>query len=191
MTTPNETPTPRTDIEECLHSNEDCAYDNGNANFVPASFARILERELVEANAKLAADSLLVENTQLKTDLEEFQALFDLQYARCKEADKLWRKATKNPGVVPDLGVLLTWLMAERDELVKTRDAQLEQATQWRTVATLLAYSIRTALEHPTWNLEVTCSGAANLAAFDKLKGEVKCTGAISAYNLTNLQKEK
>ena len=51
MTAPNETPTPtpRTDAEECLHSNEDCAYDNGNMNYVPVTFARTLERELAEA----------------------------------------------------------------------------------------------------------------------------------------------
>lgn len=50
----------------------------------------------------------------LIAEVDELQALFDLQWTRMGEATELWRAA--NPGnelVMPDLGNLLTWLMAQ------------------------------------------------------------------------------
>ena len=46
-------------------------------------------------------------------DREQLQAVFDLQQTRMGEATKLWQQATGEHDTLPDLGVLLDWLMGE------------------------------------------------------------------------------
>lgn len=57
---------------------------------------------------------LEAERDRLKERNAELEDLFDLQHSRSIEADDLWRQA--HPGndlVMPNLGELLAWLMAE------------------------------------------------------------------------------
>jgi len=64
----------------------------------------------------------------LKAALDERDALFDLQWRRSREADKLWQAAHPDRADVwPDLGELLGWLMSRMvtDEL---REAAKEAA---------------------------------------------------------------
>jgi len=42
---------------------------------------------------------------------QELQSIFDLGHTRTVEADKAWQKEHSRPGVMPDLGVLVEWLM--------------------------------------------------------------------------------
>jgi hypothetical protein len=52
-----------------------------------------------------------------RQDLAEMNALFELQWTRSREADARWRAEdpVARELVQPDLGVLLTWLMADAD----------------------------------------------------------------------------
>ena len=43
----------------------------------------------------------------------EMQALFEMQWKRSREADKMWQKATGKHDTIPDLGELLKWLMTQ------------------------------------------------------------------------------
>lgn len=52
---------------------------------------------------------------ELRIENKELNGLFDLQHKRSVEADKLWQEAHNKPGVIPDLGKLIEWLMAERN----------------------------------------------------------------------------
>jgi len=47
----------------------------------------------------------------LISELEQLNALFDLQHTRTQKAEHLWRIATGNHNIVPDLGVLIDWLI--------------------------------------------------------------------------------
>ena len=53
---------------------------------------------------------------ELQADLTEYRELFELQERRMKKAIALWQKATGRHDVLPDLGALLEWLMAERSK---------------------------------------------------------------------------
>lgn len=48
--------------------------------------------------------------------LIEYDQLFELQQKRIKQADKMWQRATGRD-VWPDLGELLTWLLARIETL--------------------------------------------------------------------------
>jgi hypothetical protein len=68
---------------------------------------RVLATELLR---KLQAARL--ESSEARKGRDEIQQIFDMQWKRSKEADAMWREA--HPGnelVIPDLGVLLAWLM--------------------------------------------------------------------------------
>lgn len=51
----------------------------------------------------------------LLTEVLDLRALFDLQWKRSREADELWRQEdpVARANVHPDLGVVLSWLMAQ------------------------------------------------------------------------------
>lgn len=54
-------------------------------------------------------------------DNETLEQLFDLGHTRTVEADKLWQAAhPERPGVFPDQGELIAWLMERYDELKGT-----------------------------------------------------------------------
>jgi chromosome condensin MukBEF ATPase and DNA-binding subunit MukB len=57
------------------------------------------------------------EINNLKAELADYRALFDLQFTRMQEASALWRAETPEEryNVMPDLGELLTWLMKRCD----------------------------------------------------------------------------
>lgn len=44
---------------------------------------------------------------------DELQAIFDMQHKRTTKADKAWQKSHNKPGILPDLGTLIEWLMKE------------------------------------------------------------------------------
>jgi len=68
---------------------------------------------LVAVNKK-ELDTLRAERDELKEDIKGLQLVFDLGRLRTKEASAHWRAAKGKPSTVwPDLGDLLTWLMAE------------------------------------------------------------------------------
>ena len=48
-----------------------------------------------------------------RAENKELNHVFDFQLERMDEADKLWQEATGKHETIPDLGVLLEWLMAE------------------------------------------------------------------------------
>ncbi len=63
-------------------------------------------------------DELRSQNSELQRFNREFNDLFTLQNKKIAEATNLWRVASGKTDVLPDLGVLLTWLI---DELVKPK----------------------------------------------------------------------
>ena len=71
----------------------------------------------------LCGDCAWVEN-------KELNALFDLQHSRSQKAESMWRKATNNPNTIPDLGVLLEWLMAEVRDWKRYEQANVD--TQYK-----------------------------------------------------------
>lgn len=58
---------------------------------------------------------------QLTIDNEEYTLLFNLQHTRTREADNLWQEATGNRDMLPDLGVLIQWLL----DRIKALESQL------------------------------------------------------------------
>lgn len=58
----------------------------------------------------------------LADEVNELRRLFEMQHRRTDEAVKLWRDAHPDRDVFPDLGELLSWLLAERDRLRKRDD---------------------------------------------------------------------
>lgn len=68
----------------------------------------------VPSHVSSALGAAMIDRRHLLAEVDELQALFDLQWTRMGEATELWRAA--HPGkelVMPDLGDLLTWLMAQ------------------------------------------------------------------------------
>jgi len=69
---------------------------------------------LTEARAQRDQQIQLLKDATVEID--DMNSLFDLQWKRTQEATELWRAA--HPGndlVLPDLGVLITWLMERAD----------------------------------------------------------------------------
>jgi hypothetical protein len=68
-----------------------------------------------EQNLRMAQKMLeqQEEINQLKLELADYKALFDLQFTRMQEASALWRAEVpeERHNIMPDLGELLTWLM--------------------------------------------------------------------------------
>lgn len=50
---------------------------------------------------------------ELEQENRELNQLFELQHTRVARADKLWQKAHNKPNVLPDLGVLVEWLLSQ------------------------------------------------------------------------------
>ena len=69
---------------------------------------------------KLTKDKL--EIVALRTELQEFSDLFDLQRKRMTEATSVWQKATGND-CNPDLGELLEWLCRSHKMMVELYEA--------------------------------------------------------------------
>lgn len=68
------------------------------------------DRELLEdCDARLPIKEVLA----LLLETESYVSLFDLQWRRMNEATAMWRKATGQHNVSPDLGKLLEWLMEQ------------------------------------------------------------------------------
>lgn len=72
-------------------------------------------KDLIEARAALAV---------ARTELDEMQALHDIQWRRMREATTRWQKAHPEIKDVeltwPDLGEMLFWLLEEPDRAVKS-----------------------------------------------------------------------
>jgi hypothetical protein len=60
---------------------------------------------------------MLDEITELRMELAEHDARFELCHKRTLEADKLWQQAHNQPNVWPDLGELIEWLMKRADDM--------------------------------------------------------------------------
>ncbi len=60
-----------------------------------------------------ALQQVELELEECKAENKELQAVFDLQETRTKKAEKMWQQATGKHSTLPDLGVLLDWLMGE------------------------------------------------------------------------------
>ena len=58
-------------------------------------------------------DWLISELEACREENQLLNTLFDMQQTRMKKATKLWQQATGKKDTLPDLGVLLEWLMAE------------------------------------------------------------------------------
>jgi len=61
----------------------------------------------------------MVDHEQLQGRIEELEAVFAMQQTRLDKATKLWQDATGKHDTLPDLGVLLDWLMDGRAKLVE------------------------------------------------------------------------
>ena len=62
---------------------------------------------------------LISELDQSRAENKEIWAVFDLQATRTKKAETMWQQATGKHSTLPDLGVLLDWLMGEIKRLNK------------------------------------------------------------------------
>ena len=62
------------------------------------------------------AEKYKIELEKSKAENAELQAVFDLQATRTKKAEKMWKEATGKHSTLPDLGVLLDWLMGEIED---------------------------------------------------------------------------
>ncbi len=69
--------------------------------------------------AEIAGKGLRDLNREVLAENKELQAVFDLQETRTKRAEKMWQQATGKHDTLPDLGVLLDWLMGEIKRLNK------------------------------------------------------------------------
>jgi len=56
---------------------------------------------------------LISELEECRAENKELWAVFNLQATRTKKAEHLWQQATGKHDTLPDLGVLLDWLMGE------------------------------------------------------------------------------
>ena len=71
------------------------------------------------------------EAERLQAELAEKQSLFDAQWPRMQHAIAVWHES--NPGnhhVIPDLGVLLEWLIDERASAMAERDRMAAEAAE-------------------------------------------------------------
>ena len=75
-------------------------------------FSLTLSSEITEYSIGLSR-WLISELEQSRAENAELQAVFDLQETRTKRAEKMWQQATGKHDTLPDLGVLLDWLMGE------------------------------------------------------------------------------
>ena len=66
---------------------------------------------------ELRVYDLKTQVAKLTAERDELQQLFYVQHTRTVEADKLWQEAHGKPGVWPDLGHLVTWLIERHDTL--------------------------------------------------------------------------
>ncbi len=60
-------------------------------------------------------------------EAKELWAVFNMQQTRMGKATKLWQQATGEHHTLPDLGVLLDWLMGEIERLKKAGNEALAQ----------------------------------------------------------------
>lgn len=97
-------------------------------NYNGGSVVRLSDAQAaVEAAYEQGKAELMEENAELNH-------LFDLQHKRMGEATKLWQQETGRDDTWPDLGDLLTWLMARGQQQLnaaqvdRDRTAQLEAA---------------------------------------------------------------
>lgn len=74
--------------------------------------------EWKERALKTTKRKLHYQGCAIKAEAEnkELQAVFDLQETRTKKAEKMWQEATGKRHILPDLGVLLDWLMGEVEQ---------------------------------------------------------------------------
>ncbi len=60
---------------------------------------------------------------EAEAENKEIRAVFDLQETRTKKAEKIWQQATGKHGTLPDLGMLLDWLMGEiKQQALEAKD---------------------------------------------------------------------
>ena len=82
------------------------------------SYDKLLEEntKLEEKNKNLTKGTTVLINRiiTLEEENKNLHALFDLQHTRTLEASKLWQEETSNPGVYPDLGLLIDWLLERK-----------------------------------------------------------------------------
>lgn len=95
---------------------EACVKELGQEN---AQLRRIIGKRA--AGTDLLTEQLRTRADQAEADNKELQALFDLQHTRTGEATKLWQRTTGKTDVLPDLGALLSWLLAR----LKALEAEL------------------------------------------------------------------
>lgn len=105
-----------------------------------------LDRERCEHAAVMTAgqeqvNNLVAENQRLRTanarqieQMAERDQLAELQYRRMMQATARWRAEdpTNREGVLPDLGDLLSWLMAEADAAAQERDRAEAALSEYR-----------------------------------------------------------
>ncbi len=82
-------------------------------------------REAMDGVTDDEADWLILELEECRAENKELQAVFDLQATRTKKAEKMWQQATGKHSTLPDLGVLLDWLMGEIKQLHENENVEM------------------------------------------------------------------
>ncbi len=72
------------------------------------------------------AKRLISELEECRAENKELWAVFNLQATRTKKAEHLWQQATGKHDTLPDLGVLMDWLMGEIKQLEQLINDWLE-----------------------------------------------------------------
>lgn len=89
--------------------------DGSRFTVAECSGCLIRKQDKLNAEHAKAVAKLIAENVKLREETQELNDLFDLQQTRMLTATKKWQEATGNPGIFPDLGRLLEWLLANME----------------------------------------------------------------------------
>ena len=73
--------------------------------------AKICDAYVAAGKPKPKLNWLYSRLVRVTLENQELEWLFDLQHSRVTEATKLWQAAHNKPNILPDLGVLVEWLM--------------------------------------------------------------------------------
>lgn len=108
-----------------------------------------MTNETRQLKPKITISDRDTEFAEMERKLAEYDALFELQHKRVLEADKEWQRATGQHDVMPDLGTLIEWLMADRKRLDKLEKQLWKLRHHWfnRFLLNTVQSGIRSAID--------------------------------------------
>jgi len=96
-------------------------------------------RESVERDFALYRATVSVQLESAERRAQELEALFALQQTRMAGAVHLWQEANSKPGILPDLGDLLSWLLSRLSDM-EQRALEAERRARELETSTYCAY---------------------------------------------------